>query len=887
MDRSPEELSLRQLQMLRAFAEEANRHYELEPLLAASLETILRLVGSPTGWISVLHEDGTFRMGAARGLPPGLEVGEKAALRWQPCRCQRMLLSGQLRQGINILMCERLETLRAQGLGKEATGDLVTHASIPIPTGAKRPLGLINLAGSGPLTEGTLAMLDMAAQTLGIAIERCMLYARVREERRSEAEMVASLSRSLLTALTVEEVGREVLETLARGLSPDGLRFMVVDPSGEFVELRAAQGWAEELVGRFFLPLIPPESGAPARAVAARSPLLEDVGQPEGKMVPESVQRAGIRRMLTVPMLRESRPLGVLIVEYRWPAVISEDQIRFAVLVAEVAALALERALEHHANRNLIENLPLGIYRSTPEGLLLDINLGLVKLLGYSTREEVLALTAEQIYADPAARRSWQQMMEREGTVVGFEAQWRRADGSAIWVRESARVVRDAAGRPAYYEGIAEDITERKRAEADLRYLASFDPLTGALNRRRFQEELEATLALSTKAGRPGALLLFDLDNFKEINDMLGHAAGDEVLREVAGTLRRRLREGNTLGRLGGDEFAVVAYPATATQAMAVALRLLDLVRSQVQVWGSERVGLTASCGIAIFPAHGQTVEEISAAADTALYDAKEQGGDRAVVYSETLARRPSYGQPQLWRRRLEEALEEGRLTALAQPIVSLRDRGVTGWELLARIQHGEEVLTPASFLAPAERLSLISRIDAAMFRMAAALALRTGRRAHVNFSGRTLRDRDLIRSLLRIKVEGKGLPWGLIVVEVTETAAITDLASIQDSLEILLSVGCKVALDDFGIGFSSLYYLRHLPIDMLKVDASFVRKVTVDPQDRHVVAAVVELARGLGKETVAEGVEEAAVLEAVEALGVDNAQGYFLGRPVELTSVE
>jgi len=673
---------------------------------------------------------------------------------------------------------------------------------------------------------------------------------------------------------------------IQQALEPDGLSLLVVDPSGTFLELAAGWGWSGTHVGRLKLPLRPPDSNGPAWALHVGQPVLEDHTKPAAAfVVPEPVRRAGVQVSLHLPMVAGDKATGVFVADYLGPRKVGEDRIRFAGLIAGVAAVAVERALEHRRNRLLFEQVPVALYRSTPDGRLLDVNEAMVRMLGYPDREALVAVNAVNLYCNAEDRARWQQLMAREGVVTGFEVQWRRFDGTVIWVRESARAVRDAAGRPAYYEGSAEDITARKRVEADLQYLASHDPLTGAFNRHRFQEELHRLIAQARRAGQSGALLFIDLDNFKDVNDHLGHKAGDDLLRSVVQAVRARLRETDLLARLGGDEFGVAAVPADARQALAIAERVLGSVREQVVLIDGRPFRLTASCGIALFPEHGVAVDEVLTAADLSVYAAKEQGGDRAVVYSPDAAWRDRSRIAAGWAERLRSAVAENRLVAYAQPILDLRRNRVTQWEFLVRLVEAQEIIAPAAFLAVAERLNLIQEIDVWICRQALRFAARDKRRVHVNLSPTTLGDDEAIEAILA-EVDAHREAGAGLVVEITETAAIANLAQILRRVETLRSRGCQLALDDFGVGFSSLYYLRHLPVDYLKIDASFIRGLVTDLQDREIVRAVAELARGLGRATIAEGVEDGATLEAVRALGVDYAQGYYIGRPTPSTEL-
>ncbi|MCL6551988.1 MAG: EAL domain-containing protein, partial [Firmicutes bacterium] len=725
----------------------------------------------------------------------------------------------------------------------------------------------------------TVALLGLVADTLGVAIERARLHAQVEAARREESQAATRLAQALLGLTSLEEIGAATFAVLRERLRPDALSLLVADPSRSFLELAAGWGWSEAHVGRLQLALHPPEGSGPAWALHARQAVVEDHTRPDARFaVPEPVRRAGVQMCLNMPMIAGDRPTGVLVADYLTPRAIGEDQVRFAILIAGVATVGVERAMEYRRNRTLFERVPVGLYRSTPDGRLLEVNEALVRLLGYPDRTVLLATNAVQVYANPEDRVRWQQLVDREGILRDFEVQWRRYDGTVIWVRESARMVRDAAGRPAYYEGSAEDITARKRFEADALYLASHDALTGAFNRRRFQEELHRLIAHAERVGQTGALLLVDLDNFKDINDRLGYLAGDNLLRAIVRAVHHRLRGSDVFARLGGDEFALAVPGVGAGQVLAVADRVLGVVREQASLVQGRLARLTASCGVALFPEHGVTVDEILAAADLSLYAAKAQGGDRAVVFAPDPAWQERVRIPAGWVERLADALAQDRLVAYAQPILDLRRGEVTQYELLVRLSEGSQVVDPVAFLPIAERANLIQQIDVWICRQALRL-IAAGLRVHVNLSAKTVGDEATVQAIVAA-LDASKVPPANLVLEITETVAVADMAQTLRCLETLRARGCQLALDDFGVGFSSLYYLRHLPIDYLKIHGSFIRTLTVDPQNRQIVRAIAELARGLGRATIAEWVEDGPTLQAVAALGIDYAQGYHAGDP-------
>ena len=471
---------------------------------------------------------------------------------------------------------------------------------------------------------------------------------------------------------------------------------------------------------------------------------------------------------------------------------------------------------------------------------------------------------------------------------LGVQARRRQRYAEALVARRLAE--RDQAER-ALEQARNEEAQARSRYEAELKHMADHDPLTGLLNRRAYERSLEEHLARGERYGHAGAVMVLDLDSFKEVNDTLGHSAGDELIVRVAGALASRLRESDTLARLGGDEFAILTPTGERTEAQSLADSLLEVIRKEQAPrgpGGRERP-ITASIGVA--PLEG--VEELSAEealinADLAMYDAKEAGRDRSIIY-----RGAGRGQAHIearleWAERIRAALDEDRLVLHAQPVVETATGLTTQHELLVRMidAHGD-LIPPGSFLPVAERFGLIREID----RWVVTRAIRMlgehrgeGRRpiVEINLSAHSLGDAQLALHIGR-ELRAAGVAATQLIFEVTETTAIGNIAAARTFAERLGELGCRFALDDFGAGFGSFYYLKHLPFDFIKIDGEFVRNCTSDPTDRLVIRAVVELARGMGKRTIAEFVGDEATFTALGKLGVDYAQGFHLGPPAPL----
>ena len=545
--------------------------------------------------------------------------------------------------------------------------------------------------------------------------------------------------------------------------------------------------------------------------------------------------------------------------------------------------------------RAAFEHAPIGVcvlsFRGADAGRWVTVNPALADMLGHDRDALLAKRVREVIHPDEvdAGRRTMGRLIRGDQERTTVECRMIAADGRVVWTLVTVAAVADASGRPAY--GIAQvvDITERKRFEGQLQHLADHDALTGLFNRRRFEEELDRALADAERYGRRGAVLVLDLDGFKHVNDTLGHPVGDELIARLSETLRCELRETDVIARLGGDEFGVILPQATDAEAGQVAAKLLRAVaRDGVVADSSRQVRVTASVGLAPFDGRdGLSPEELLVEADIAMYDAKEAGRNQAARSERDQAGPGRHVSRLSWLERIRAALDEDRFELHAQPIVALADDdGVPAFELLLRMRSdGGELVPPATFLPIAERFDLIGAIDRWVVGRAVALLRRehaAGRPVtlSVNLSGRTMGDADFARWLEELLTDAP-VPAQRLIVEITETAAIVNLERARALADMLRRFGCRLALDDFGAGFASFAYLKHLRFDVLKIDGEFVRGLRENPTDRLVVEAVVAIARGLGTPSLAEFVGDDETLAAVRALGVDYAQGFHVGRPV------
>jgi diguanylate cyclase (GGDEF)-like protein/PAS domain S-box-containing protein len=543
--------------------------------------------------------------------------------------------------------------------------------------------------------------------------------------------------------------------------------------------------------------------------------------------------------------------------------------------------------------RSAFEAAPIGMAMNSVDGSFLRVNRAMCEITGYS-REQLEATTYRSItHPDDLARneRGYQEIIAGQASHYRTEKRYIHSDGHVVPVDLSATVVRDGEGEPVHVLTQVQDITERKRFEGQLQYLADHDSLTGLFNRRRFEDELTRELASAERYDSKVAVLAIDLDDFKYINDSLGHSIGDELITRVGHAVRARLRRTDVLARLGGDEFAVILPRIDHDGAMEVAEGLLEAVGEVDLVGLGGRGGgsVSASIGIAMFHAASKlTSEELLVEADIAMYDAKEAGRARAVLYDASEDREERMLSRMTWADRIRDALVDDAFVLYAQPVMSLGADPVPRSELLLRmLGENGDVIPPASFLYIAERFDLIQEIDRWVVSHAIELLSEeqaAGREVVlcVNLSAKSVVDPALpahIAGELRAHgADGRGLCF-----EVTETAAVVNIDRARHFASLVAEMGCEFALDDFGAGFASFYYLKHLAFDLLKIDGEFVTDLATSRTNQLVVKAVVDIARGLGKRTIAEFVEDAETLELLRGMGVDYAQGFYVAKPAPL----
>ncbi len=541
--------------------------------------------------------------------------------------------------------------------------------------------------------------------------------------------------------------------------------------------------------------------------------------------------------------------------------------------------------------RSMFDMAPVGIALTEMGGKILEVNQAFAAIAGRGA-DELSQLPFDKLVSSDQHSdiRRYREKVAAEGPSAPVECDIIGNDGSRVTVLLSNALASSPGQRPRAWS-IIQDISDRKRAEKKIWEAANIDALTGLPNRQRLHEVMNAMIADADKGDVALTLMLIDLDNFKIVNDTLGHEAGDLVLRTIAARIRRMSRGPTFVARLGGDEFAVMLQgPSDRLAVEGVSQRILRLVQRKM-IYRGQSIEIYGSVGIANFPKHAMTPGDLFRAADLALYQAKHAGRNRAVVFDSKMLLEAENKFEVL--RSTRAAIAQGRVVPVYQPEFSIDSGEIVGFEALARIRRSDgELVTAAEFLPAFQDpevgrqlgLEVVDRVTRDLQAwLAAGLDIK---RIAVNASNIELRLDDFSDRVISM-LRARGIGFHHFEVEVTETVALDEAVSpIGRNLRAFAAQGISLALDDFGTGFASLTHLKSLPITRVKVDQSFIRNIATDLQSRSIVDAIVRLSHSLGKSVVAEGVEEDAQLDAVRELKCDVAQGYLLAKPLRAEEI-
>ncbi len=552
---------------------------------------------------------------------------------------------------------------------------------------------------------------------------------------------------------------------------------------------------------------------------------------------------------------------------------------------SETRLQILSRAVESSASMILITDSDGKIEYVNPRFTTVN-GYTIEELIGKSPRIFQAIETSEDVYTE--MRKDILSGKEWQGEFYN-----KKKNGDRYWSKSIVSPIRDENGQISHIVSIQEDITKEYELSQKLSHQASHDELTGLINRREFENCLEQVIYTKVQGQFEHSLIYMDLDQFKVVNDSCGHDAGDELLRQVGGVFRSVIRKSDTLARLGGDEFGLLMENCSVEPAQRVANALLKAVMDFQFNWDARVFRIGISIGLVVFDGENSSLTELMKRADAACYRAKNLGRNRVHLYeAEDQGLVQQHGEMR-WVEKINLALDEGRFVLHAQPIVPVNNLSDEHhYELLIRMVDTEgKIIPPGAFIPAAERYDLMTKVDRWVVSAAFKLykdceqSWSSARQLSINISGQSIAELEFLDFVVQ-QIQGKQIPADHICFEITETAAISNMSTASHFIAILRTMGCKFSLDDFGSGLSSFGYLKNFHVDYLKIDGMFVKEIVDNPIDFAMVKSINDVAQVMGMETIAEFVENDAIIEKLRLIGVNYLQGYGVGKPKSVSEI-
>jgi diguanylate cyclase (GGDEF)-like protein/PAS domain S-box-containing protein len=730
------------------------------------------------------------------------------------------------------------------------------------------------------------------------------------EVKRNQERMASIIAtqRDVATAnLDLDSIMSLVAARTHELTNADGAALLLLE--GEYLNVKAAAGCVADEV-RVRIPLCATMRAAwldgGAAVTCAETRTLDAATALDRRVL----DRTGARSLVAVPLRHDQQTVGLLEVVSTEAEAFGPRDVESLELLSVVLSAAMSHASEFAAKREQVDALaqframyegaPIGIIFTTVEGAILEANPAISEIFGYAS-DELEGEDALELVSDDDREQARVELArlldgDHDGDVQRLDIRYYNRDGEVIWATLALSLVRDSDGEPGFVIQMIEDITARKHAEEELRrhaerteYQALHDALTGLPNRVLFHDRIQQALLTAEREGGRVAVLLMDLDRFKEINDTLGHAAGDHVLKEVATRLHDCLRASDTVARLGGDEFGLLLPKQNEPSEITYLLDKLSATLEEPIDLDGLPLGIEGSIGVAFFPDHGLSADDLLKRADVAMYAAK-QDNQPYSFYEQT-------AEPQDTTRltllsELRRALDERQLVLYYQPKARLRDGAVESVEALIRWNHPERgFVPPDQFIPQAQETGLMKPLTLYVLREAlqqvkAWQANGVDLSVAVNLATRNLIDTAFPDDVAAALAE-TGVDASRLELEITESTMLEDPFRTKLVLDRLHAMGIRLSIDDFGTGYSSLAYLRQLPVSEIKIDRSFVMNMHDCDDDAVIVRSTVDLGRNLGLEVVAEGVETAEAWAQLAELGCELVQGYFLSRPIPPDEIE
>jgi diguanylate cyclase (GGDEF)-like protein/PAS domain S-box-containing protein len=638
-------------------------------------------------------------------------------------------------------------------------------------------------------------------------------------------------------------------------------------------------------------------------AIETGQPLLIEDCLNDPRLNREMQRVIGDTSLICIPLFQGPRVIGVInVMSSENGKQLTEEDRQTMEMLSVVLSAAVSHVAEYEARRAetealsrfnaLFDGASIGIVRSNSDGDVVDVNPAVEEMFGYPADEMVGVSFRNFMHQDDLEQSiaRFERMMAGELDTYQFERRYHRKDGKIVWGQTTAVLERDADGNPSFVHSMIENITERKLAEQALvrqselnQHQALHDALTGLANRTLFNERIEQAIREAAREGSQVAVLVMDLDNFKEVNDSLGHHAGDVLLAELGSRVGGAVRAVDTVARLGGDEFGILLRKAEGREETIPAIeRICQAVEQPVTVQGLP-LSVEASIGVALYPDDGRDVDALLQRADVAMYGAKESNSSY-VFYDEAHDHRDPTRVMLVGE--LRRAIEERELVLFYQPKARLGSGEIESVEALLRWQHPERgLIFPDAFIPLAQQTGLIVPLTLRVVDEALEQARRfldRGMRLPiaVNLSTRNLMDQDFPTQVEQL-LERWNVDAGMLKFELTESTMIADPVRTRDVIERLSALGIELSIDDFGTGYSCLAYLKRLPVSEIKIDRSFVMDMASSDDSATIVRSIIDLGGNLGLSVVAEGVETQEIWDELDALGCPIAQGYHLSRPI------
>jgi diguanylate cyclase (GGDEF)-like protein/PAS domain S-box-containing protein len=720
----------------------------------------------------------------------------------------------------------------------------------------------------------------------------------MRSEKAERLSHIVETQRDIAAAgLDLERVMTLLVERSQALTGADGAMVSLLD--GDELVTRAGAGIAAATVGV----RRPLGTGVTKHALATGLPILIEDAESDPRIDQNMRRKVGDKSLICVPFFDGGRAVGALnVMSASDSDRLDEFDRETMEILAVVLSSAISQATAFELKRRQLEELarfeamyhgaPIGIAMISRDGRVVESNAALRDILGFSAEELAERPFSSYTHAEDVETNTeaFREVMSGLRDSYQMEKRYVRKDGGIVWGNVCVSLVRDAAGHPSFAVGMVENVTERKLAEQALvrqaelnRHQALHDSLTSLPNRVLFRERIEQALLRAAREQDQVAVLLMDLDRFKEVNDALGHHAGDALLIEVGKRLPDVLRASDTVARLGGDEFGMLLLGAGGAESIVPLVERIHRALEEPVVVSDLPLEIEASIGIAIFPHDGLDSETLLRRADVAMYSAKEANLPYAFFDEASHNQDPTR---LTLVAELRRALDERELVLYYQPKAVLDGDAITSVEALVRWNHPQRgLLAPDEFIPLAERTGLIRPltlyvIDEALRQCRAWFEEGLALSVAVNLSMRNLLD---IEFPARVKelLDRWQVDRGRLELEITESTMLADPVRTKLVLDKLSAMGIRLSIDDFGTGYSSLAYLKKLPVDEIKIDRSFVMNMGHDEDDAVIVRSTIDLGRNLGLEVVAEGVETLEAWERLKTLGCTIAQGYYLSPPV------